>query len=111
MVEATGRPITNSAIYSSKIIKAEALDNTIVKFTTDQPVAPLLNFVCNRLIVTSKSIFEKYGREAADKEHMMGAGPYRLKELVLGQRLEHRVERRRPAGENEWPLPRLGRHL
>ncbi|HUK42776.1 MAG TPA: ABC transporter substrate-binding protein, partial [Candidatus Acidoferrales bacterium] len=40
-----------------------------------------------RLIVTSKAAFDKYGRDAADKEHMMGGGPYRLKELIPGQRL------------------------
>ena len=34
------------------------------------------------MIVTSKAIFDKYGRDVADKEHMMGGGPYRLKELI-----------------------------
>ena len=38
------------------------------------------------MIVTSKAAFDKYGRETADKEHMMGGGPYRLKELIPGQR-------------------------
>ncbi|MGH7928499.1 MAG: ABC transporter substrate-binding protein, partial [Candidatus Binatia bacterium] len=64
------------ASVAGPIIKAEAVDKYTVKFTTDKPVAPLLNFVCNRLIITSKSIFDKFGRETADKEHMIGAGPY-----------------------------------
>ena len=29
--------------------------------------APLLSFLCDRLIVTSKAAFDKYGRDAADK--------------------------------------------
>jgi peptide/nickel transport system substrate-binding protein len=95
------------ATVAGPIIKAETVDNTTVKFTTDQPVAPLLNFVCNRLIITSKLIFDKYGREAADKEHMIGAGPYRLKELVLGQRLvmikrpDHPEAKRNPRAPDE----------
>src|SRR5215468_8296609 len=33
------------ASVAGPIIKAEAVDNYTVKFTTDQPVAPLLDFV------------------------------------------------------------------
>src|SRR5262245_160680 len=52
-------------------------------------------------------MFDKYGREAADKEHMIGAGPYRLKELVLGQRLvlvkrpDHPEAKRNPRAPDE----------
>src|SRR5512145_317000 len=56
------------ASVAGPIVKAEVVDKYTVKFTTDKPVAPLLNFLCSRLIVTSKSILDKYGREAADKE-------------------------------------------
>jgi peptide/nickel transport system substrate-binding protein len=69
------------------VVKAEAIDSYSVRITTDKPTAPLLSFVCDRLIITSKAMFDKYGRDAADKEHMIGAGPYRLKELIPGQRL------------------------
>jgi peptide/nickel transport system substrate-binding protein len=75
------------ASVAGPITKAEAVDKFTVKFITKQPAAPLLSFVCDRLIVTSKAAFEKYGRDAADKEHMMGGGPYQLKELIPGQRL------------------------
>jgi len=74
------------ASVAGPITKAEAIDKQTVKFTTDKPAAPLLSFVCDRLIVTSKAVYDKYGREA-DKQHMTGAGPYRLKELIPGQRL------------------------
>jgi peptide/nickel transport system substrate-binding protein len=75
------------ASVAPSIVKAEVVDKNTVKFITDKPTAPLLSFVCDRLIITSKAIYDKYGREAADKEHMLGAGPYRLKELIPGQRL------------------------
>src|SRR5262245_8724448 len=39
------------ASVAGPIIKAEAVDNYTVKFITDQLVAPLLNFVCNRLLL------------------------------------------------------------
>lgn len=75
------------ASVAPSIVKAEAIDKFTVRIVTDKPTAPLLSFLCDRLIVTSKAAFDKYGREAADKEHMMGGGPYRLKELIPGQRL------------------------
>jgi peptide/nickel transport system substrate-binding protein len=75
------------ASVAGPIVKAEAVDKFTVKFITDKPAAPLLGFVCDRFIVTSKAMFDKYGRDAADKEHMIGAGPYRLKELIPGQRM------------------------
>ncbi len=75
------------ASVAPSIVKAEAVDKYTVKFITDKPTAPLLSFVCDRLIITSKAMYDKYGRDAADKDHMLGAGPYRLKELIPGQRL------------------------
>lgn len=75
------------ASVAGPIVKAEAVDKYTVKFITKAPAAPLLSFLCDRLIVTSKAIYDKYGRDAADKQHMMGGGPYRLKELIPGQRL------------------------
>jgi peptide/nickel transport system substrate-binding protein len=81
------------ASVAGPIIKAEAVDKYTVRFITKKPAAPLLAFVCDRFIVTSKAAYDKYGREAADKEHMMGGGPYRFKELIPGQRLV--IEKRR----------------
>ena len=75
------------ASVAGPIVKAEAVDKFTVKFTTDKPAAPLLGFVCDRFIVTSKAMFDKHGRDVADKQHLIGAGPYRLKELVPGQRM------------------------
>jgi len=83
--------------------KAEAADKFTVRITTNKPTAPVLAFLCDRLIVTSKAAFDKYGRDAADKEHMMGGGPYRLKELIPGQRL---VLQKRPEHPDAKKNPR-----
>ncbi|HYY24936.1 MAG TPA: ABC transporter substrate-binding protein, partial [Candidatus Udaeobacter sp.] len=60
------------ASVAGPIIRAEAIDKQTVKFITDKPAAPLLGFVCDRLIITSKAAYDKYGKDAADREHMMG---------------------------------------
>jgi peptide/nickel transport system substrate-binding protein len=91
------------ASVAPSISKAEAVDKFTVKITTDEPTAPLPSFLCDRLIVTSKAAFDKYGRDAADKEHMMGGGPYRLKELIPGQRL---VLQKRPDHPDAKKHPR-----
>ncbi|MGZ8479767.1 MAG: ABC transporter substrate-binding protein [Candidatus Binatia bacterium] len=75
------------ASVAPSVVNAEAVDKLTVKITTDKPTAPLLSFFCDRLIITSKAMFDKYGRDVADKDHMIGAGPYRLKELIPGQRM------------------------
>jgi peptide/nickel transport system substrate-binding protein len=91
------------ASVAPSITKADAIDKFTVKITTDKPTAPLLSFLCDRLIVTSKAVFDKYGRDAADKEHMMGGGPYSLKELIPGQRL---VLQKRPDHPDAKKNPR-----
>lgn len=75
------------ASVAPSVTKAEAVDKFTVRINTDKPTAPLLSFLCDRLIVTSKAAYDKYGKDAADKDHMMGGGPYQLKELIPGQRL------------------------
>ncbi len=75
------------ASVAPSVVKAEAVDKFTVRVITDKPTAPLLSFLCDRLIVTSKAAYDKYGRDIADREHPMGGGPYRLKELIPGQRL------------------------
>ncbi len=95
------------ASVAGPIAKAEAVDKYTVKFITKEPAAPLLSFVCDRLIVTSKAAFEKHGRDSADRQHMMGGGPYRLKELIPGQRLviakrpDHPMAKKNPAAPDE----------
>ncbi len=75
------------ASVAGPIVKAQVVDKYTVAFITQTPTAIIDEFVCDRLIVTSKAAFDKYGRDAADRHHMMGGGPYQLKELIPGQRM------------------------
>ena len=71
----------------STIAKAEVVNDKTIKFVTKKPTAPLVDYLFDRLIITNKKIYDKYGAEVADKEHPIGSGPYKLKELKQGQRL------------------------
>ena len=66
------------ASVAPSVSKAEAIDKFTVKITTDKPTAPLLSFLCDRLIVTSKAAFDKYGRDAADVPLTHTFGPSTL---------------------------------
>src|SRR5258706_8752593 len=68
------------------IASAAAVDKYTVRFTTKEPTAPLPEYIFDRLIITNKAVYDKYGAEAADRSHPVGAGPYKFKELVPGQR-------------------------
>jgi peptide/nickel transport system substrate-binding protein len=56
------------------IASAAAVDKYTVRFTTKQPTAPLLEYLFDRLIITNKAVYEKYGAEA-DRKYPIGAGP------------------------------------
>ena len=74
------------ASVAPSITKAEAVDKFTVRINTDKPTAPLLSFLCDRLIVTSKAIFDKYGRDVADKAHD-GRRSLSIEGAYPGQRL------------------------
>lgn len=75
------------ASVARPVKEATAVDKFTVRITTKKPTAPLLDFLCDALIVTSKATYDKYGAKEADRNHMMGGGPYQLVELVQGQRM------------------------
>ena len=75
------------ASVARPVKEATAIDKFTVKVTTKKPTAPLLDFLCDALIVTSKAIYDKYGAKEADRKYMYGGGPYKLVELVQGQRM------------------------
>jgi peptide/nickel transport system substrate-binding protein len=81
------------ASVARPVKEATAIDKFTVRVTTRKPTAPLLDFLCDALIITSKKIFDKHGRKKADREFHYGGGPYELVELVPGQRM---VTRKRP---------------
>jgi peptide/nickel transport system substrate-binding protein len=69
------------------VASEKALNDYTVQVTTKIPTAPLLDYLFDRIIVTSKQLYDKYGPEVADRGHPFGAGPYKFRELIPGQRL------------------------
>jgi len=89
------------------IASADIVNDYTVKFITKKPTAPLVDYLFDRLIITSKAIYEKYGPEVADKKYPIGSGPYKFKELVPGQRFvivknpDHPDARKNPQAPDE----------
>jgi peptide/nickel transport system substrate-binding protein len=69
------------------VASEKALNDYTVQVTTKIPTAPLLDYLFDRIIVTSKDLYDKYGADVADRQHPFGAGPYKFRELIPGQRL------------------------
>lgn len=73
----------------------KVVDKYTIKFFTKKPTAPLLSFIFDRLIITGKDLYEKYGTKA-DRKAPYGYGPYKVKDVVIGQRMV--IEK-----NNDWP--------
>lgn len=69
------------------VASEKALNDYTVQVTTKIPTAPLLDYLFDRIIVTSKDLYDKYDADVADRQHPFGAGPYKFRELIPGQRL------------------------
>ena len=72
---------------TSPIKEIVALDDYTVKIVTKEPTASLLEFIFDRVIITGKDLYDKHGARDADRKYPWGWGPYKLKELVIGQRI------------------------
>jgi peptide/nickel transport system substrate-binding protein len=71
----------------SPVKEAVALDPYTVKIVTKEPTASLLEYLFDRLLITAKDLHDKHGARDADRKYPWGWGPYKLKELVIGQRI------------------------
>ncbi len=87
----------------SPIKEAVALDSHTLKIVTREPTAPLLEFLFDRLLITAKDLYEKHGARDADRRYPWGWGPYKLKELVIGQRIVLEKDSSHPAVRRENP--------
>lgn len=67
--------------------EAVAIDKYTVKIVTKKPTAPLLEYLFDRVMVTGKDLFDKHGARTADRKFPWGWGPYKLKQIVIGQRI------------------------
>jgi peptide/nickel transport system substrate-binding protein len=74
-----------------------AVDPYTVKVVTKEPTASLLEFLFDRFIITGKDLYDKYGAREADRKYLWGWGPYKLKDLEIGQRIVLEKDPNNPA--------------
>jgi len=80
-----------------------AADKYTVKIVTKAPTASLLEYLFDRMIISSADLYEKYGAREADRKYPWGWGPYKLKELVIGQRIVLEKDDKNPDVKPENP--------
>ena len=86
-----------------KIKLATALDKYTVEIKTHKPTAPLLAYTFDRVMITSKDLFDKHGARNADRKHHFGYGPYKLKKLKTGEYVIIEKNELWPGVKKEWP--------
>jgi peptide/nickel transport system substrate-binding protein len=64
-----------------------AVDSYTVRVITKEPTASLLEYLFDRFIITGKDLYDKHGAREADRKYLWGWGPYKLKDLQIGQRI------------------------
>ena len=80
-------PLSKQRQNISAVAGEAVVDKYTVRITTKEPTAPLLDYLFDRVIITSKAVYDKYGPDVADRQYPVGAGPYKFRELIPGQRL------------------------
>lgn len=80
-----------------------AVDPYTVKVITKKPTASLLEYLFDRFIITGKDLYDKYGAREADRKYLWGWGPYKLKELEIGQRIVLEKDPNNPSVKPENP--------
>ncbi|RPG01069.1 MAG: ABC transporter substrate-binding protein [Rhodospirillaceae bacterium TMED63] len=80
-------PQTRQKQNVKHVKSASVIDKYTVKVVTKKPTAPLLEFLFDRVMITGKDLFDKHGAKVADRKYPLGWGPYKLKEIVIGQRI------------------------
>ena len=89
-------PRTAQKQNTRPVTSAKVIDKHTIQFTTKKPTAPLLAFLFDRLIITGKDLYDKHGARTADRKYPYGWGPYKVKDIVIGQRMV--VEK-----HTDWP--------
>jgi peptide/nickel transport system substrate-binding protein len=87
----------------SPVKEMVALDPYTVKVVTKQPTASLLEYLFDRFIISSKDLYDKYGAREADRKYLWGWGPYKLKELEIGQRIVLEKDPSNPTAKADNP--------
>jgi peptide/nickel transport system substrate-binding protein len=87
----------------SPIKEVVAIDDHTVKIVTKKPTASLLEYLFDRVIISAKDLYDKHGARDVDRKYPWGWGPYKLKELVIGQRIVLEKDKSHPAVKPENP--------
>src|SRR5262245_14266569 len=87
----------------SPIKEVIAVDPYTVKVVTKQPTASLLEYLFDRVFITGKDLYDKHGIRDVDRRYPWGWGPYKLKDLVIGQRIVLEKESSHPDAKPENP--------
>jgi peptide/nickel transport system substrate-binding protein len=80
-----------------------AVDKYTVRIVTKEPTASLLEYLFDRVMITGKDLYEKHGARDTDRRYPWGWGPYKLKELVIGQRIVLEQDSSHPAVKPQNP--------
>jgi peptide/nickel transport system substrate-binding protein len=96
-------PQTKQKQNTAPIKDVVALDKYTVKIVTKEPTASLLEYLFDRVIISSKDLYDKYGARDADRKYPWGWGPYKLKELVIDQRIVLEKDNSHPDAKPENP--------
>ena len=70
-----------------KVKSVKATGKYTFTVTTKSPTAPLLSYLFDRVMITSKALFDKHGSKKADRKYHHGFGPFKLKSLKIGERV------------------------
>src|SRR6185503_14837298 len=60
-------PLSKQRQNISAIASESAVDKHTVRIVTKEPTAPLLDYLFDRIMITSKAIYVKYGPDVADR--------------------------------------------
>jgi len=96
-------PLSKQKQNISPIKEVVALDNHTVKIVTKEPTASLLEFIFDRVIISAKDLYDKHGVRDVDRKYPWGWGPYKLKEIVIGQRIVLEKDSSQPGVKPENP--------
>ena len=86
-----------------KIKSVVALDKYRFQLTTKTPTAPLLMYVFDRVMITSKELYDKHGARTADRKFPYGFGPFKLRKLQTGEGVILEKNELWPDVKKEWP--------
>jgi peptide/nickel transport system substrate-binding protein len=96
-------PLSKQKQNTLPVKEVIAVDNYTVKFITKTPTASLLEYLFDRVLITAKDLYDQHGARDVDRRYPWGWGPYKLKELVIGQRIVLEKDTANPTVRPEHP--------